>query len=71
MALRMQKLADFPLRVHGKVKARQLFDWIVEQAWSNGEPGNALLELASPTTMAPALALRKHESVRRAVPDAV
>ncbi len=44
-----------PLRVHGKVKARQLFDRIVEQAWSNGEPGMLFLDHAQADHPMPAL----------------
>lgn len=44
-----------PLRAHGKVKARQLFDRIVEQAWSNGEPGMLFLDHAQADHPMPAL----------------
>ncbi len=44
-----------PLRVHGTVKARDLFDRIVRQAWSNGEPGLLFLDHAQADHPIPAL----------------
>jgi ribonucleoside-diphosphate reductase alpha chain len=40
------KAAGIPLISYGHVKARDLYDSIVQQAWSNGEPGMLFLDAA-------------------------
>ncbi|MGC9349696.1 MAG: adenosylcobalamin-dependent ribonucleoside-diphosphate reductase [Anaerolineae bacterium] len=45
-ALEDAKGAGIPLISYGHVKARELYEKIVQQAWSNGEPGMLFLDAA-------------------------
>ena len=60
--------AGIPLRVYKTVRARDLFEKIVQQAHHNGEPGRALPGCRQPLQPRPApLSAGSHQSLRRAV----
>ena len=60
--------AGMPIKVYKRVRARDLFDKIVQQSHHNGEPGVLFLDAANRTNPVPApVPARSHQPLRRAV----
>lgn len=54
-SLEQAEAAGLPIKVHKRLKARQLFDKIIQQAHHNGEPGMLFLDAANRSNPVPHL----------------